>query len=98
VIFDATANLRRYRDAVRAQIPRFCEVYVDCPLETCLERDPKGIYRQAQEGGTGAVPGLQAVYEPPLAPEVIVRNGEEPVEHSAQRIVAKLKETGFICA
>lgn len=98
VIFDATANLRRYRDTARAQIPQFCEVFIDCPLEICVKRDPKGIYRKAQGGGIGAVPGLQAAYEPPLAPEVMVRSGEEPVEHSARRIIAKLKDRGFICA
>jgi len=38
VIFDATAHRRRYRDQAREQIPRFMEVYVDCPLETCMAR------------------------------------------------------------
>ena len=65
VIFDATANRRTYRDGARQQIPRFLEVYVDCPLETCMSRDPKGIYRKAREGAANTVPGLQAAYEPP---------------------------------
>lgn len=50
VLFDATANRRAYRQMARGQIPRFLEVYVDTPLETCLARDPKGIYRQARGG------------------------------------------------
>jgi adenylylsulfate kinase len=98
VIFDATANLRRYRDEARRQIPKFCEVFVDCPLEICMDRDPKGIYRMAREGGATAVPGVQAVYEPPLAAEVTVQNGQEPIDESARRVVAKLKELGFISA
>jgi adenylylsulfate kinase len=96
VIFDATANLRRYRDEARRQMPQFFEVFVDCALATCMDRDPKGIYRKAREGGAGAVPGVQAVYEPPLAPEATVQSGQEPVEDSARRIIAKLREKGFI--
>jgi hypothetical protein len=49
VIFDATANRRAYRDQTRQQIPRFLEVYVDCPLATCMARDPKRFYRKARE-------------------------------------------------
>jgi len=70
VIFDATANLRRYRDRARALIPRFFEVYVDTPLEVCRARDPKGLYRKAP----GSLPGLQAPYEPPLHPDFTGRD------------------------
>ena len=96
VIFDATANLRRYRDEARKQIPKFCEVFVDCPLEVCMARDPKGIYRRGREGAAGAIPGLQAAYEPPLASDITIHDGREPVEQSAQHIIAKLREKGFI--
>src|SRR5579872_285000 len=41
VLFDATANRRAYRDWARQQIPKFLEVYVDCPLAACMARDPK---------------------------------------------------------
>lgn len=57
VIFDATANRRVYRDWARQQISKFLEVYVECPLATCIARDPKGIYRRAREGGAETVPG-----------------------------------------
>jgi len=56
VIFDATANRRAYREMARQQIPRFLEVYVDSRLETCVARDPKGIYRSALHGGANTVP------------------------------------------
>src|SRR5689334_6185408 len=46
VIFDATANRRSYRERARVGIPRFVEVFVECPLDVCIQRDPKGIYRQ----------------------------------------------------
>ena len=43
VIFDATANKREYRDHARQAIRKFMEVYVHCPLDICVKRDPKGI-------------------------------------------------------
>jgi adenylylsulfate kinase len=95
VIFDATANLRRYRDRARQQIPRFLEVYVECPLEICIARDPKGIYRQAREGAATSVPGLQAAYEPPQAPEVVVREHETP-QAAAERLIAQLVQKGYL--
>jgi adenylylsulfate kinase len=70
VIFDATANKREYRDQARALIPRFLEVYVRCPLEVCMKRDPKGIYSRAASGSASFVPGMQVSYESPLKPDV----------------------------
>lgn len=96
VIFDATANRREYRDRARQQIPRFLEVYVDCPLETCMARDPKGIYRQAREGAAANVPGLQAAYETPEAPDVLVRGDTESPDSAAARTIAMLAEKGYL--
>lgn len=96
VIFDATANRRAYRDAARLAIDRFLEVYVDCPVETCVARDPKGIYRSAQRGETSSVPGVQVAYEPPTQPDVVVRGDTEAPEHAADRIYSKLIEKGYI--
>lgn len=96
VIFDATANRREYRDRARHQIPRFLEVYVECPLEICIARDPKGIYRQAREGAAANVPGLQAAYEPPEAPDVLVHGDTESPDTAAARVVAKLIEKAYL--
>lgn len=96
VIFDATANRRIYRDRVRQQIAKFLEVYVDCPLTICISRDPKGIYREARMGTANTVPGLQAVYEPPQEPDLVVRGDEEAPEVAAQRIIAKLVEKEYV--
>ena len=96
VIFDATANRRIYRDHARQQIPRFLEVYVDSPLEVCMRRDPKGIYRAGREGAAKMVPGLQDAYEPPANPDVVARGDSDSPEAATQRIVAKLIEKNFI--
>jgi adenylylsulfate kinase len=96
VIFDATASRRVYRDEARRQIPRFVEVYVACPLAICMARDPKGIYQKGSEGSATDVPGLQAAYEPPLAPEVEVRGDQEAAEAAAERVVSKLIERRLV--
>jgi adenylylsulfate kinase len=96
IIFDATANRRLYRCWAREQIPKFVEVYVECPLATCIARDPKGIYRQAREGKAGTVPGLQAEYEAPEKPEVVVQGDREAPEEAAGRVIAKLTQLGYL--
>jgi adenylylsulfate kinase len=98
VIFDATANRRAYRDQARQQIPRFLEVYVDTPLEVCMARDPKGIYRDAQAGYGRQVPGLQVPYEPPLNPDLIIHGDQEPAPISARRILEELRARRLISA
>ena len=96
VIFDATANRRCYRDEARRRLARFLEVYVDCPLAVCMARDPKGIYRDGSDGKTRTVPGLQAVYEPPENPDVLVDGESEDASRAARRIVAKLVEKAYV--
>lgn len=93
VIFDATANRRAYRDAARRAIRRFVEVYVDTPLQVCAARDPKGLYRKAQQGALASVPGAQSEYEAPLHAELVVHGASEP---AAGRIVALLIERGYL--
>jgi adenylylsulfate kinase len=96
VIFDATANRRVYRCWARQQIPKFVEAYVDCPLAICIARDPKGIYRRAREGKAETVPGLQAAYEAPEKPEIILHGDRDTPEDEARRLTTKLIELGYI--
>jgi len=102
VIFDATANRRSLREPACQAISRFLEVYVNCPLEVCMARDPKGIYRRALQAETssvpGSVPGLQTPYEAPEKPDVVVEGEGEDPESAARRIVAKLLEKGYIAS
>lgn len=96
VIFDATATNRSWRQRAKQQIGRLLQVYVDCPLEVCMARDPKGIYRLAREGTASHVPGLQTAYEPPADPDVVVHSDVELPERAAQRVIAKLEEMGYL--
>lgn len=96
VIFDATANRRAYRDRAREQIPQFLEVYVATSLHTCIARDPKGIYRKGHEGGASTVPGIQAVYEPPERPDLVVDGDQEEPQAAARRILSALSERTYL--
>ncbi|SRR5579883_3476458 len=96
VIFDATANRRAWRDKARRDLPYFLEVYVDSPLEVCIARDPKRIYGRARNAETMHVPGLQAPYEPPESPEIVVRGDREQPDSAAQRVITKLMEKGYV--
>jgi adenylylsulfate kinase len=96
VIFDATAHRRAYRDWARQQIPKFVEVYVECPLATCIARDPKGIYRRAREGAAETVPGLQTAYEVPEKPEMVLMGDREAPEDAARTVINKLVEMNYI--
>ncbi len=95
VIFDATANKREYRDRARSLIRNFIEVYVDCPVEVCMGRDPKGIYARAAAGGATTVPGVQASYEPPLKPDITLDCRAAP-EAGADTVVEKLIKLRYI--
>jgi adenylylsulfate kinase len=96
VLFDATAHRRAYRDRARRRIRRFLEVHVDTPLRVCEARDPKGIYRRAREGKAPNVPGIQAAYEPPLRPDLVVRGDTEKPAEAARRIIVTLVDKGFL--
>jgi adenylylsulfate kinase len=95
VVFDATANRREYRDHARSRISSFLEVFVECPLELCRKRDPKRIYAAADQGKAVNVPGVQATFEPPLEPDVVVDGRDDP-RISADTIFRQLKKRGDI--
>ena len=101
VLIDATGNLRRYRDNARQQIPRFLEVYLDCPLEVCVQREtsrrethhaPKRIYTRAKYDEAPTVPGIGQPYEPPINPETIVNTTQHTPKQAAQIILTKIHE------
>jgi adenylylsulfate kinase-like enzyme len=61
-----------------------------------MARDPKGIYRKAQTGLASTVPGLQASYEAPEHPDVVVSGHDESPEAGARTIVRALEDKGYV--
>ena len=92
----AISPYREIRDKVRSDIGNFCEVFVSAPLEVCIERDVKGLYKKALAGEIKNYTGVDDPYEEPLKPEVIVETDKETPEESVDKIFAKLNELGFL--
>lgn len=95
-IASAISPYREIRDYNRSEIGNFVEVFVKCPLETCIDRDVKGLYKKALSGEIKNYTGVSDPYEEPLNPEVVVETDNETVEESAERVINKLIELGYI--
>lgn len=74
----------------------FVEIYCNCPLDVCEQRDPKGLYKKARAGEIKDFTGIDAPYEPPEKPEIIVRTDTETVEESAANVIRYLEKNGII--
>jgi bifunctional enzyme CysN/CysC len=74
----------------------FFEVYVDTPLEVCMARDPKGLYKRAQAGEIRNFTGLDSPYEAPDAAEIHVNTVDLTPEAAADLIIERLKESRLI--
>ncbi len=92
----AISPYRAIRDEVRSTMEDFVEVYVDTPLEVCIQRDVKGMYKKALAGEIKGFTGIDDPYEPPLNPELVIHTEHETVPESAARIMSKLQELGYL--
>ncbi|MDX1919071.1 MAG: adenylyl-sulfate kinase [Candidatus Caenarcaniphilales bacterium] len=74
----------------------FHEVFVDCPLEVCEERDVKGLYQKARQGIIKNFTGIDSAYEAPEQPELIIKTAEQNLELSIDQMIAYLIKKGLI--
>jgi adenylyl-sulfate kinase len=88
---------RAGRRRARAAAPpgRFVEVFIDTPLAECERRDPKGLYRKARAGDLPAFTGIDAPYEPPETPELVVTTEGTP-DQCCQAIEHYLRDRGLL--
>jgi adenylylsulfate kinase len=77
---------------------RFFEVYCKCSLETCEERDPKGLYSRARKGEVKAFTGISAPYEEPETPEIIIETDKQSLDECVSEILVFLEEQGIMPA
>ena len=91
---------RADRDQVRALMKAgdFIEVYVDCPVEVCEQRDVKGLYKKARAGEIKEFTGISAPYEAPGSPELTIKTSQQSVEESAMQILRHLQQRGIVPA
>ncbi|MED3882353.1 adenylyl-sulfate kinase [Priestia megaterium] len=74
----------------------FLEVYVECPLEECEKRDPKGLYKKARSGEIRDFTGIDSPYESPANPELTINTSTQSVEECVQTVIAYLANRKFI--
>ena len=75
---------------------RFLVVHLDCPLEVCRQRDTDGHYQLADRGELAEFPGVSAVYERPVDPQLVLATDQLGVDACVDRIVQLLNERGLI--
>ena len=92
----AISPYREIRDVNRKEIGYFVEVYCKCPLEVCIRRDVKGLYRKALAGEIRNYTGVDDPYEEPLKPEVTLETDRETPEQSVMKIIQKLEVLGYL--
>jgi len=98
-VFVLTSFISPYRDIrahAREEIGSFLEVYTKCSLDVCMQRDVKGMYQKALEGKIKEFTGISDPYEEPLNPEILLETDKETLEESAAKVMAKLKEDGYL--
>ena len=92
VLVAAISPYRQARDQVRAAVDSFVEVHVAAPLDTCAERDPKGLYAKALVGEIPHFTGVSDPYEPPLGPEIVLHTEAQSVDESVHQVLAWLED------
>jgi adenylylsulfate kinase len=96
VMVAAISPFRETREKARQLIGDFVEIHVAPPLEECIKRDVKGLYKKAIAGEIPQFTGISDPYEEPLSPEVKIDTSLGSVEEGANRILAKLRELGYL--
>jgi adenylylsulfate kinase len=89
---------RADRDKVRNTLKdgEFIEVFVDAPIEICEQRDPKGLYKKARAGEIKGFTGIDAPYEEPVDPELVLLAAEKTPDILADEVIAFLRNRGIL--
>ena len=91
VIISVVSPRQEVRDRARKMLERgdvaFYEVFIDAPIETCIHRDVKGMYKKALAGDIPFFTGVGAPYEAPQNPDIVCHTAEETLEQSANKIL-----------
>ncbi len=92
----AISPYSRVRNEVRATTANFVEVFTDCPLETLVKRDVKGLYKKALAGEIKNFTGVSDPYEVPENPEVRTDSSTQTPDESANAVWDYLVEAGVV--
>ena len=96
VIAAVISPYREARETVRARIPNFVEIFMECPMDVLVERDVKGLYKRALAGEIEHFTGVSDPYESPVSPELTIHSSQETPQQSVERVWLTLKSLGVI--
>lgn len=99
-MFVMTAFISPYasdRNMVRSLLDKeeFLEVFVDCPIDVCEERDVKGLYKKARKGIIKDFTGIDAPYEAPESPEIIVATDTHSIDECINQIIEYMEKNEY---
>lgn len=92
----AISPYRETRDEVKLSIPRFVEIFVDCPIDVLTARDVKGLYKRALAGELKNFTGISDPYEPPVHADIVIHSDRESIEESLNKIWCELIRRGLV--
>lgn len=93
VITSFISPLKEDRNNVRKLLGgNFVEVFVDCPLDICEKRDPKGLYKKARKGEIKDFTGIYSPYEKPEKPEITIYTNSQTIDQCVETILERLKQ------
>ena len=96
VIVTAVSPYRDARDRLREEVGDFIEIHCRCPMEILVRRGAGELFEKAQRGEIAHVAGVNAPYEEPLKPEVLLNTDQLTVEQSVNKVLATLELLGRI--
>jgi len=94
VIVALVSPVRRTRELIKQMIPTgdFLEIYCNCPLSVCQQRDPKGHYARAKRGEIANFTGFSSLYEEPLKPTLLLNTDTQTAEESVRKLITLVLE------
>ena len=74
----------------------FIEIFVNCNIETCEQRDPKGLYKKVRNGEIKEFTGINQAYEKPESSEILINSDKMTVQETVDRIINYLVEYKYL--
>jgi adenylylsulfate kinase len=79
------------RQYISNQINPLIIVAINCDVEECARRDPKGLYKQAQQGEITTLIGVNSRYLPPESPDIVIDTGSQDVDASLDQLIGSVE-------
>jgi len=90
------APFQKDRDLIKSRLgaDNYIEVYCDCPIQICEERDVKGIYKKARQGMIKDFTGISSPYEPPQSPDIVLQTHVQTIDGCIEQMMLLMKNRG----